>query len=53
MPLFKVTGYDAKGVLKTLRRDSATEEDLLKSMQLEGFVPISIEADKKRKPRRG
>jgi type II secretory pathway component PulF len=48
MPLFKVKGYDAKGVLKTLRRDSATEEDLLKSLQLEGFVPISVEADKKK-----
>jgi type II secretory pathway component PulF len=48
MPLFRIKGYDAKGVLKTLRRDAATEEELLKSMQLEGFVPISVEADKKR-----
>jgi type II secretory pathway component PulF len=48
MPLFRVKGYDSKGVLKTVRRDSATEEELLKSMQLEGFVPISIEGDKKK-----
>ncbi|MDR1515722.1 MAG: type II secretion system F family protein [Synergistaceae bacterium] len=48
MPLFRIKGYDAKGVMKTLRRDAATEEELLKSMQLEGFVPISVEADKKK-----
>jgi type II secretory pathway component PulF len=48
MPLFKVKGYDAKGALKAIRRDSATEEELLKSLQLEGFVPISMEADKKK-----
>ena len=48
MPLFRVKGYDAKGVLKTVRRDSATEEELLKSLLLEGFVPTSLKADKKK-----
>ncbi|MDR1019310.1 MAG: type II secretion system F family protein [Synergistaceae bacterium] len=48
MPLFKIKGYDAKGVMKALRRDAATEEELLRAMQLEGFVPVSVEADKKK-----
>ncbi|MDR0648109.1 MAG: type II secretion system F family protein [Synergistaceae bacterium] len=48
MPLFKVKGYDAKGVMKTLRRDAATEEELLRAMQLEGFVPVSVKADEKK-----
>jgi type II secretory pathway component PulF len=48
MPLYRVKGFDSKGVQKTLRRDSATEEELLKSLQLEGFVPISLDAERKK-----
>jgi type II secretory pathway component PulF len=44
MPFFKVAAYDAKGVRKIVERDAAGEDELLKALTLEGYVPISIEA---------
>jgi type II secretory pathway component PulF len=52
MPLYKVKGYDSKGDFKTIRRDAANEDDLLKSIQLEGFIATSIESDKKKQDAR-
>ena len=46
MPLFKVTAYDAKGNKKSLRRDASGEDELLKSLALEGYVPISLEIER-------
>lgn len=46
MPFFKVKAYDGSGALKNLRRDFATEEDLLRALSLEGLIPIAIEAEK-------
>jgi len=45
MPLFKVTAYDANGNKKTVRRDASGEDELIKSLALEGYVPISIEME--------
>ncbi|MDR1472699.1 MAG: type II secretion system F family protein [Synergistaceae bacterium] len=49
MPIFKVKAYDSKGDLKSLRKDSSTEEELLRALSLEGYVPISVEAEKAKK----
>jgi type II secretory pathway component PulF len=46
--MFKATVYDAVGNKKTLRRDASGEDELLKSLALEGFVPISVEAVRER-----
>ena len=46
MPLFKVIAYDAKGNKKSVRRDASGEDELLKSLALEGYVPISIEMER-------
>jgi type II secretory pathway component PulF len=43
MPFFKVTAYDAKGVRRTVERGAAGEDDLLRALSLEGYVPISVE----------
>jgi type II secretory pathway component PulF len=48
MPLFKVKGYDVKGDLKTIRKDASSEEELLRAVQLEGFVPIAITTEGKK-----
>ncbi|MDR1509909.1 MAG: type II secretion system F family protein [Synergistaceae bacterium] len=47
MPFFKVTAYDAKGIRHTVERDAAGEDDLLRALALEGYVPISIETGHK------
>jgi type II secretory pathway component PulF len=49
MPVFKVKAYDSKGDLKSLRRDSANEDELIRSLSLEGYVPISVEAERAKK----
>jgi len=43
MPTFKATAYDRAGNKKTLKRDAPGEDELIKSLTLEGFVPVSIE----------
>ena len=52
MPLFKLKVYDPQGNMKTLRRESPTEDSLLRSLSLEGFVPISVELDNSGKANR-
>jgi type II secretory pathway component PulF len=47
MPFFKVTAYDAKGARRTVEREAASEDDLLRALALDGYVPISIEAGNK------
>ncbi|MDR1885383.1 MAG: type II secretion system F family protein [Synergistaceae bacterium] len=46
MPFFKIKAYDPKGDLKTLRREAATEDELLRSLSLEGYIPISYSAER-------
>jgi type II secretory pathway component PulF len=48
MPLYKVRAYDAKGDLKTLRREAGNEDEMLRALGLEGFVPVSVESEKKK-----
>ncbi len=48
MPQYKIKAYDAKGDLKSFRREASNEDDLLRTLGLEGFVPISVEAEKRR-----
>ncbi|MDR1915506.1 MAG: type II secretion system F family protein [Synergistaceae bacterium] len=49
MPIFRVKAYDQKGDLKNLRRDATNEEELIRSLSLDGYVPISIDAEKSKK----
>lgn len=49
MPLFKVKVYDSKGDLKALRREAQNEDELLRTLGLEGYVPVSLEMEKARK----
>lgn len=48
MPLFKVKAYDAKGDLKTLRSEAQNEEELLRSLALQGLVTVSVEMEKRK-----
>lgn len=48
MPQFKVRAYDINGDLKSLRREAATEDELVRSLGLEGYVPVSIEIEKEK-----
>lgn len=52
MPLYKVKVYDAGGVQKNLRREAQNEDELLRALSLEGFVPVSVEAEKSKQSRR-
>lgn len=49
MPLFKVKAYSSEGDLKGLRREAQNEDDLLRALALEGYVPISVEMEKAKK----
>lgn len=49
MPLFKVKAYDPGGEQKTLRREALNEDDLLRALSLEGYVPVSVEMERSRK----
>jgi type II secretory pathway component PulF len=49
MPFFKIKAYDSKGDLRTFRRESSTEDELLRSLNLEGYVPISYAAEESRR----
>lgn len=46
MPLFKIRAYDVNGDLKSFKRDAQTEDDIVRTLSLEGYVPISIQAEK-------
>ena len=46
MPLFRVKAYDSNGDLKSLRREATTEDELVRTLGFEGYVPVSVTADK-------
>jgi type II secretory pathway component PulF len=46
VPLFRVTAYDTGGNKRVMRRDASGEDELLKALALEGFVPTEVVADK-------
>lgn len=46
MPLFKIKAYDTAGVVKTLRREAQTEDGLLRMLELEGLVAVSVEPER-------
>jgi type II secretory pathway component PulF len=48
MPAFKVKAYDQNGDLKSFRREATTEDELLRALGFEGYVPISVQAEKSR-----
>ena len=45
MPSFRATAYDAEGNKRTVRREAAGEDELIKALALEGYVPISVEME--------
>lgn len=45
MPTFKIRAYDANGDLRSFRKDSSSEDELLRSLALEGYVPISVQSE--------
>ncbi len=49
MPLFKVKAYDPGGEQKTLRREAQNEDELLRTLGLEGYVPVSVEMERSKK----
>lgn len=46
MPLYKVKAYDVNGDLKVLRKEAQNEDELLRTLSLEGYVPIFVESEK-------
>lgn len=48
MPFFRVKAYDAAGELKTLRKEAPNEDELVRSLGFEGYVPISMQQEKAR-----
>lgn len=48
MPVFKVKAYDSDGVLRSFKREAPTEEELIRSIGFDGFVPFSVTAEKSR-----
>ncbi|MDR1965426.1 MAG: type II secretion system F family protein [Synergistaceae bacterium] len=46
MPLFKVTAYDSKGAKKAMRREAPNEDELFRSLALEGYIPISAQPER-------
>lgn len=48
MPVFKARAYDAQGDLKTLRREAQNEDEAVRALGLEGYIPISLEMEKAR-----
>ena len=52
MPLFRIKAYDSNGDLKSLRREATTEDELVRTLGFEGYVPISVTADKDKASKR-
>jgi type II secretory pathway component PulF len=46
MPMFRVTAYDPDGNGKTVRREASGEDELLKALALEGYIPIAVETER-------
>jgi type II secretory pathway component PulF len=45
VPFFRATAYDADGGKRAVRREAAGEDEFLKALALEGYVPISVEME--------
>jgi type II secretory pathway component PulF len=45
MPRFRITAYDSRGSRKTLRLDAAGEDELLRELSANGYIPISLKAE--------
>ncbi|MDR0764441.1 MAG: type II secretion system F family protein [Synergistaceae bacterium] len=45
MPRFKITAYDSRGGRKTLRLDAAGEDEMLRELSANGYIPISIKTE--------
>ena len=45
MPRFRVTAYDSRGNRKTLRLDAAGEDEILRELSANGYIPISLKTE--------
>jgi type II secretory pathway component PulF len=45
MPRFRITAYDSRGARKTLRLDAAGEDEILRELSANGYIPISLKAE--------
>lgn len=43
---YKVRAYDPSGDLKSFRREAATEDELIRALSLDGYVPVSVKAER-------
>lgn len=48
VPVYKVKAYDPTGVLRSFKREAPTEEELIRGLGFDGYVPFSIVAEKNR-----
>lgn len=48
MPLYRVRAYGPKGELKNLRKEAEGEEELIRSLTLEGYAVADVVAEKSR-----
>lgn len=46
MALFKVRAYDPNGDLKSFKKEAPTEEELIRALSFDGYVPISVQAER-------
>lgn len=46
MPLYKVQAYDAKGDTQQIRRESESEDELMRLLTLEGYIILEIQQEK-------
>ena len=45
MPRFRITAYDSRGSQKILRLDAAGEDEILRELSAEGYIPISLKME--------
>jgi type II secretory pathway component PulF len=45
MPRFRITAYDSRGSRKTLRLDAAGEDEILRELSANGYIPISLKTE--------
>ncbi|MDR3165474.1 MAG: type II secretion system F family protein [Synergistaceae bacterium] len=45
MPRFRITAYDSRGSQKTLRLDAAGEDEVLRELSANGYIPISLKME--------
>ena len=46
MPLYKVQAYNAKGETQQIRRESESEDELMRLLSLEGYIVLEIQQEK-------